>query len=64
MSINLYEFLKLNDFEGLSLSLVRRFAIQLLYSLKFLKENEKSLLDFDEQADEDEDSDDADDDAK
>ena len=27
MSINLYEFLKLNDFEGLSLSLVRRFAI-------------------------------------
>ena len=40
MSINLYEFLKLNDFEGLSLSLVRRFAIQLLYSLKFLKEND------------------------
>jgi dual specificity tyrosine-phosphorylation-regulated kinase 2/3/4 len=27
MSINLYEFLKLNDFEGLSLGLVRRFAI-------------------------------------
>jgi len=40
MSINLYEFLKLNEFEGLSLSLVRRFAIQLLYSLKFLKEND------------------------
>ena len=40
MSINLYEFLKLNDFEGLSLSLVRRFAIQLLYSLKFLKEHD------------------------
>ena len=40
MSINLYEFLKLNDFEGLTLSLVRRFAIQLLYSLKFLKEND------------------------
>jgi len=37
MSINLYEFLKLNDFEGLSLALVRRFAIQLLYALKYLK---------------------------
>jgi dual specificity tyrosine-phosphorylation-regulated kinase 2/3/4 len=40
MSINLYEFLKLNDFEGLSLSLIRRFAIQLLYALKYLKEND------------------------
>ena len=40
LSINLYEFLKLNDFEGLSLGLVRRFAIQLLYALKYLKENE------------------------
>ena len=39
MSINLYEFLKLNDFEGLSLGLVRRFAIQLLYALKFLREH-------------------------
>ena len=27
MSINLYEFLKMNDFEGLSLGLIRRFAI-------------------------------------
>ncbi len=40
MSINLYEFLKLNDFEGLSLGLVRRFAIQLLYALKYTKEHE------------------------
>jgi dual specificity tyrosine-phosphorylation-regulated kinase 2/3/4 len=40
MSINLYEFLKLNDFEGLSLGLVRRFAIQLLYALKYLREND------------------------
>ena len=40
MSINLYEFLKLNDFEGLSLGLVRRFAIQLLYALKYLSEHE------------------------
>lgn len=39
MSVNLYEFLKLNDFEGLSLSLIRRFAIQLLYALKYLKEH-------------------------
>ena len=27
ISINLYEFLKMNDFEGLSLGLIRRFAI-------------------------------------
>jgi dual specificity tyrosine-phosphorylation-regulated kinase 2/3/4 len=40
MSINLYDFLKLNDFEGLSLGLIRRFAIQLLYALKYLKEHE------------------------
>jgi dual specificity tyrosine-phosphorylation-regulated kinase 2/3/4 len=40
MSINLYEFLKLNEFEGLSLGLIRRFAIQLLYALKYLKEND------------------------
>jgi dual specificity tyrosine-phosphorylation-regulated kinase 2/3/4 len=40
MSINLYEFLKMNDFEGLSLGLIRRFAIQLLYALKYLKEKD------------------------
>jgi dual specificity tyrosine-phosphorylation-regulated kinase 2/3/4 len=40
MSINLYDFLKLNDFEGLSLGLIRRFAIQLLYALKYLKEHD------------------------
>ena len=40
MSINLYDFLKLNDFDGLSLGLIRRFAIQLLYALKYLKEND------------------------
>jgi len=27
MSINLYEFLKLNEFDGLTLGLIRRFAI-------------------------------------
>lgn len=39
MSINLYEFLKLNDFEGLSMGLIRRFAIQILYALKFTKDH-------------------------
>jgi len=29
-SINLYEFIKNNNFEGVSLSLIRRFAIQIL----------------------------------
>jgi len=37
LSINLYEFIKNNKFQGLSLSLVRRIAVQLLHSLKFLK---------------------------
>lgn len=37
LSINLYEFIKLNDFEGLSISLIRRFAIQILYALNFFK---------------------------
>lgn len=36
LSINLYEFIKNNNFQGLSLGLIRRFAIQLLTSLKFL----------------------------
>jgi dual specificity tyrosine-phosphorylation-regulated kinase 2/3/4 len=40
MSINLYEFLKMNEFEGLSLGLIRRFAIQLLYALKYLRDHE------------------------
>ena len=37
-SINLYEFIKSNNFEGVSLSLIRRFAIQILQALKYLKE--------------------------
>eukprot|EP00756_Hemistasia_phaeocysticola_P018168 Hpha_TRINITY_DN15579_c2_g2::TRINITY_DN15579_c2_g2_i1::g.106166::m.106166/K18669/DYRK2_3_4; dual specificity tyrosine-phosphorylation-regulated kinase 2/3/4 len=36
LSINLYEFIKNNNFQGVSLGLIRRFAIQLLTSLKFL----------------------------
>lgn len=37
LSVNLYEFLKANKFEGLSLGLVRRFAIQILIALKYSK---------------------------
>lgn len=36
LSINLYEFIKNNNFKGVSLGLIRRFAIQMLTSLKFL----------------------------
>lgn len=35
LSINLYDFLKVNHFQGLTLALVRCFAIQLLICLKF-----------------------------
>lgn len=37
LSLNLYEFLKSNNFRGLSLALIRRFAVQLLISLSFLR---------------------------
>lgn len=37
MSLNLYEFLKANDFQGVSLPLIRRFALQLLTALRFLR---------------------------
>ncbi|QDZ20487.1 dual-specificity tyrosine-phosphorylation-regulated kinase [Chloropicon primus] len=37
LSINLYEFIRSNNFQGLSLSLIRRFASQILVALKFLK---------------------------
>lgn len=30
LSINLYEFIKNNNFQGVSLGLIRRFAIQIL----------------------------------
>jgi dual specificity tyrosine-phosphorylation-regulated kinase 2/3/4 len=39
LSINLYEFIKANNFQGISLGLVRRFAIQILQALKFQREN-------------------------
>ena len=38
--MNLYEFLKRNHFQGLSLGLIRRFAIQLLHTLRFLKDHQ------------------------
>lgn len=38
LSLNLYEFIKLNNFKGLSIGLIRRFAVQILNSLLFLKE--------------------------
>eukprot|EP00239_Pterosperma_sp_CCMP1384_P004539 CAMPEP_0197848634 /NCGR_PEP_ID=MMETSP1438-20131217/9412_1 /TAXON_ID=1461541 /ORGANISM="Pterosperma sp., Strain CCMP1384" /LENGTH=673 /DNA_ID=CAMNT_0043460977 /DNA_START=279 /DNA_END=2300 /DNA_ORIENTATION=+ len=37
LSLNLYEFIKNNNFQGLSLGLIRRFAQQLLISLRFLR---------------------------
>jgi dual specificity tyrosine-phosphorylation-regulated kinase 2/3/4 len=39
LSINLYEFLKKNNFSGVSLSLVKRFAVQMLMCLDFLHDN-------------------------
>ena len=38
LSMNLYEFIKSNNFQGVSVGLVRRFAIQLLVSLHYMKE--------------------------
>lgn len=37
LSINLYEFIKNNNFQGVSIGLIRRFAIQLLTSMRFLR---------------------------
>lgn len=37
--MNLYHFLKLNKFQGFSLSLIRRFAIQILQALGVLQRN-------------------------
>lgn len=38
LSIDLYEFIKNNNFRGVSLGLIRRFAIQILQALKYIKE--------------------------
>lgn len=37
LSLSLYELLKLNEFEGIRMDFIRRFAIQLLNALAFLK---------------------------
>ena len=37
LSINLYEFIKNNNFQGVSLGLIRRFAIQMLTTLRYLR---------------------------
>lgn len=37
LSINLYEFIRNNGFQGLSIGLIRRFASQLLVALRFLR---------------------------
>ena len=39
LSINLYEFLGQNNFQGISLNLIRRFTIQVLQCLKFLSDH-------------------------
>ena len=39
LSLNLYEFIKNNNFQGLSLGLIRRFAQQILHSLKYLRKH-------------------------
>lgn len=46
LSINLYEFIKNNNFQGLSLGLIRRFAIQLLTALRFLRKQRVIHCDF------------------
>ena len=38
LSINLYEFLKANNFNGVSVGLIRWFAIQILQALKFIRD--------------------------
>ena len=36
-SINLYEFIKMYDYQGFEYGLIRRFAIQLLSALRYMK---------------------------
>ena len=38
LSINLYEFIKSNEFQGVSLGLIRRFAIQILQGLRYSRQ--------------------------
>ena len=36
-ALNLYEFIKMHDYQGFQEGLIRRFAIQIMSSLKYLK---------------------------
>jgi dual specificity tyrosine-phosphorylation-regulated kinase 2/3/4 len=40
LSINLYELIKMNDYYGLPLDLIRRFSLQLLNGMHFLHKHE------------------------
>ena len=40
LSMNLYEFIKQNNFQGVSTGLIRRFAIQILQALKFQRDHD------------------------
>lgn len=44
LSVNLYEFIKQNNFMGLSLGLIRRFAHQILLALRYMKVRYIALL--------------------
>jgi dual specificity tyrosine-phosphorylation-regulated kinase 2/3/4 len=46
LSINLYEFIKNNNFQGVSLNLIRRFSIQLLTALRFMRKQKVIHCDF------------------
>lgn len=39
LSVDLYHFIKMNNFMGFSLSLIKRFAIQILISLYYMREH-------------------------
>lgn len=40
LSINLYQFIKNNEFQGFSMALTKRFTIQILESLSYLYKHE------------------------
>jgi len=39
LSINLYDYLRNNSYQGFSVSLIRRFAIQILISLDYFEQH-------------------------
>jgi serine/threonine protein kinase len=40
LNINLYEFIKMNSFRGCKMTLIQRFAVQILMALSHCKKNE------------------------